>query len=451
MDDVSRWILFLLFLTFSFLFCAVETALVSINESKIKEMIQKNKQYKKVSDILLDQPMKRKIIWSNLTYLICICITIYHGYLLSYATLFGLLKKYLTAFQQETWFFWIDTIGLGIISFLISILISLVFANMLPRRIFSQHNEMFLLRLFRPIRVLSLLFRPLVFLIVKLSNGICLLFGIQNRLHEEYITEEEIRSMVEEGQEHGVIEQEEREMINNIFDFDNRTASDLMTHRTDVIAVEFHSKISDVVYYAINEGFSRIPVYENDIDNIKGIIYVKDLLCLVGCNSSEDFTLNDFIRKTIYVPEAKKCIDLFQIFKTKKIHMAIVVDDYGGTAGIITMEDLLESIVGNIQDEYDDEQEEVIQLNENTYLLDGSINLEKLNRLLQLELKGDDSDTDTIGGLITEMLGRIPDDNENPTIEISPFRFTVMLVEDRRIIKVKAQKIPPQQDQSEAS
>lgn len=254
------------------------------------------------------------------------------------------------------------------------------------------------------------------------------------------VLEEEIRSLVDEGEEQGYIEQQEREMIHNIFDFDGRTASDLMTHRTEVTAVELNDKISDVVYYAINEGFSRIPVYEGDIDNIKGVIYVKDLLCLVGCKASDDFKISDFIRNTIYVPEAVKCVDLFRTFKKEKIHLAVVVDDWGGTAGIITMEDIIESIVGNIQDEYDDEQEEIVCVDENTFLLDGGADLEEVEDALGIAFDADEYN-DTIGGFVIETLGRIPDDGETPEVEAFGFRFTVLLVEERRVAKVKAERL----------
>lgn len=272
---------------------------------------------------------------------------------------------------------------------------------------------------------------------------------LSKKVHDrpDEVLEEEIRSLVDEGEEQGYIEQQEREMIHNIFDFDDRTASDLMTHRTEVTAVELNDKISDVVYYAINEGFSRIPVYEGDIDNIKGVIYVKDLLCLVGCQASDEFKISDFIRQTIYVPEAMKCVDLFRRFKKEKIHLAVVVDDWGGTAGIITMEDIIESIVGNIQDEYDDEQEDLVCVDGTTYLLDGGANLEKLENELGISFETDE-DTDTIGGFIVETMGRIPDDGETPQIEAHGFRFTVLLMEDRRVAKVKAERLPPEEAQA---
>ncbi len=257
------------------------------------------------------------------------------------------------------------------------------------------------------------------------------------------VLEEKIRTLVAEGEEQGYFEQQERQMIHNIFDFDDRTAVDLMTHRTEVIAIEKGAKISDIVFHAINDGFSRIPVYDGDIDNIKGVIYVKDLLCLIGCQDADDFQVADFVRETIYVPEAMKCADLFRRFKKEKIHLAVVVDDWGGTAGIVTMEDILESIVGNIQDEYDDEGEPIIVLDEGGFLLDGAADLQEVCRALSITPPEEDEDaSDTIGGLIIDELGRIPDAGETPTIEAFGYAFRVLSVEDRRIVKVRADRLP---------
>lgn len=258
------------------------------------------------------------------------------------------------------------------------------------------------------------------------------------------VLEEEIRSLVDEGEEQGYIEQQEREMIHNIFDFDEQTAGDLMTHRTEVVAANLEDKISEVLYLAIDHGFSRIPVYDGVIDNIKGVIYAKDLLCLVGCQSYDDFKISDFIRKVIYIPEAMKGDDLFRLLKKEKIHLAIVVDEWGGTAGIVTMEDLLESIVGNIQDEYDDEEEIVTEIDADNFLFDGNAHLDEVQKLLGVTLEADE-DTDTLGGFVTEMLGYIPDDDQTPTVDVGGYRFSVLEMDERRVAKVQAMRLPAEE------
>ena len=179
------------------------------------------------------------------------------------------------------------------------------------------------------------------------------LFGFSVKPADDVVTEEEILMMVEAGNETGVIEESQREMINNIFEFDDTVVSDVMTHRTDIVGVGADDKIGDVVYLGINEGFSRLPVYEESVDNIIGILNVKDLLCLVGCEHSEDFNIRQFMRKAEFVPETAKCKDVLKEMTLKKTQMMVIADEYGGTSGIVTMEDLLEEIVGNIQDEYE--------------------------------------------------------------------------------------------------
>lgn len=257
----------------------------------------------------------------------------------------------------------------------------------------------------------------------------------------ENVTEEEILMMVDAGEEEGVIEQSQKAMINNIFEFDDMTVEDVMTHRVDIVAVAEDAQISDAVYHAINDGFSRIPVYKEDIDNIIGIIYVKDLLCLVGCKAIEDFSLQQFIREVLYVPETTKCRDLFKQFTEKKLHIAVVVDEYGGTAGIVTMEDLIESILGNIQDEYDDEEDEITKINDTTYTMEGSADWDDVAEILGLEVE-ENPDYDTVGGFLIDSLGRIPHEGEHPVVKVDGVEFTVLVVEERHIAKVRAVKTP---------
>jgi len=317
----------------------------------------------------------------------------------------------------------------------------------LPKRLAERQPEKFAFFSIPLLQLLRTLFFPFTWLLSSLSGGISRIGGKYSSEEEEDATEEEIRMMVDVGNEKGVIEESQKDMINNIFEFDDRTVEEVMTHRTAIIAVPKTATIGDIVYYAINEGFSRIPVYEDDIDNIIGVIYVKDLLCLVGCQATDDFNLSDFIRTVLYVPESNRCRELFKEFTEKKIHLAVVVDEYGGTAGIVTMEDLLEAIVGNIQDEYDDEEIEILQTDENVYVIDGGTDLEEIAEELNLEI-GENEDYDTLGGLITDILGRIPDAGETPTVQYQNVEFTVLEVEDRRIVKAKAVIHPVIQEES---
>ena len=295
------------------------------------------------------------------------------------------------------------------------------------------------------------IFLPLTGPIRGFSVGAARLFGADPRKTAETVTEEEIRMLVDTGSEMGFIEESQKEMINNIFEFDDTTVGDVMTHRTEIAAVEKDAKVSEVVYLATSEGFSRLPVYEKDLDNILGFIHVKDLLCLVGCQSSGDLNIADFIRPVSYVPEHTKCRNVFAEFKKSQTAMAVVVDEYGGTEGILTMEDILEAIVGEIEDEYDEEEKTIQKLDDNTYVVEGTVELEDLGDLLKIPFE-EDEDYDTLGGFMTHMLGRIPKEDENPGIEYEGDRFTVMLVEERRVAKVKIQRLdPPEKDEEETA
>ena len=256
--------------------------------------------------------------------------------------------------------------------------------------------------------------------------------------------------MVDVGNEEGSIEKDEADMIDNIFEFDDITAEDVMTHRTDIAAVENTATVKDVIQLAIEEGYSRIPVYEEDIDNIIGIVYAKDMLQCMN-ETSEQMShqpIAPFIRKAIFVPESNRCADLFKTFKEKKMQMAVVVDEYGGTSGIVTMEDLLESIVGNMQDEYDHEEDEYQKVSDRVFMLDGSMSVEDVEELLDTNI-GSEEDYDTLSGLITDKLDRIPAKDEHPVIRIGTVEFTVLMTEERRIAKLKAEILPETEQENE--
>ena len=252
-------------------------------------------------------------------------------------------------------------------------------------------------------------------------------------------TEKEILMLIDEGEEKGVIEESQREMITNIFEFDDMLASDVMTHRTEIEAIEINDEISQVVEKSITAGYSRIPVYEEELDNIKGVMYIKDLLKYVGKSIPKTLTIADVMRKAYFFPETKRCGDLFNEMTEKHLQLVFVCDEYGGVSGIVTVEDLLEAIVGNMQDEYDNEEEEIEQVNETTYTLDGTTDIEEVAERLGIELPN--GDYDTRGGFIMAELGRIPGEDESPIIEYEGYSFRVDTVDDRRIEKITAERL----------
>ena len=275
-----------------------------------------------------------------------------------------------------------------------------------------------------------------------ISKLISRIFGVSFTQKHDVVTEEDIRQMVDEGNETGVIEENQRDMINNIFDFGDVDVSDVMTHRKDIVAVEVNEKIADIVYIAINKGYSRIPVYEKTVDSIIGIIYVKDLLCLVGCEQSEDFTIKQFMRKVLYLPETCMCSDAFEALTKEKQQCAVVVDEYGGTAGFVSMEDILEEIVGNIQDEYDQEESYIRQIG-GAYLMKGLTPLEMIHDQLGIEFE---DDFDTLNGYLIYRLDRIPRQSESASVDIGGYTFRIISVRDNAISLVKVTKITDSQE-----
>lgn len=262
------------------------------------------------------------------------------------------------------------------------------------------------------------------------------------------VTEEDIIQMVEEGNETGVIEESQREMINNIFEFDDIVVSDVMTHRTEIVAVEVEEPISSVIHTVIQEGYSRMPVYQGNIDNIVGILMAKDLLCLAGQDNLEHYHIRHFMREVVFVPETAKCKHVLQEMALKKSQLAVVVDEYGGTAGIVSMEDILEEIVGNIQDEYDEEEIEMRKVSDAVYIIKGTADPDDILPQLGVTLP-EGREFDTMSGFVVELLGRIPEAEETPSVQYESVLFTVLLIEDNWVSKIKAQILQPEPPKEE--
>lgn len=254
------------------------------------------------------------------------------------------------------------------------------------------------------------------------------------------VTEADILQMVDAGEETGVLEESQKDMINNIFEFGDNTAEDIMTPRTDVEALDVEDSLFEALRIGVENGFSRIPVYQDDIDHVIGVLYVKDLLPYVGRPLPETLTVRSLMREAYFVPGSKNCQDLFEEMSEKHIQMAMVVDEYGGLAGIVSMEDLLESIVGSIQDEYDNEEEEIRQTGVNSFEVDGSLPIDEVSELTGVELP--EGDYETLAGFLIYQLGRIPSADENATVEYRGLEFVILTMDERRIETVHIQRFP---------
>ena len=436
-------ILVLLILT-NALFAASEIAVISLNDAKIEKMAEDGNKKAKTILKLVKNP-------SNFLATIQIGVTLSGFFSSAIAadnfadSLAGLFVG--TGISYAT----LRAIAFVVITLALSF-VTLVFGELVPKRIAMKKSEQLSFAVCGLLYGLSVICKPVVFILSKTTNGVARLFGVGPQDDTDEVTEEEIRMMIDVGKEKGSIEEMEGEMINNVFEFDDITVEEVMTHRTDVTAVSTTDTLEEIVELALSEGYSRLPVYEEDIDNIIGILYIKDLLKLVGKTQVSPFSARDYMRPAFYIPESNKCNDLFKEMTARKIQMAIVVDEYGGTSGIVTMEDLLESIVGEIQDEFDNEDEEISQIGEHAFLIDGATNIEDVNEALDISIP-ESEDYDSLGGYILSVIGRIPTGNDHAVINVDDVTFTILTVEERRIAKVKAvksvTKVPVHVEQAE--
>lgn len=343
---------------------------------------------------------------------------------------------------------WLQSTATVLITIVMSYF-SLVLGELTPKRIAMQASEQISYKIVGILLFFKSLFKPVVKLLTVSTNLLVRMLGYDPNASEENVTEEEIRMMVDAGEEKGVIEESQKEMINNIFDFDDVPVLEVMTHRTEMEAVEISDKIEDVVKLGCEKGYSRIPVYEDELDNIKGILYVKDLLPYVGKSMPAGKKISRMMREANFVPESKRCGDLFKEMTEKHVQMMIVSDEYGAVSGLVTIEDLLESIVGNIQDEYDNEEQDFVKVNDTTFNFDGTTNIDEVEE--QLDLKFPEGEYDTLGGFIMSELGHIPTEEEKAEVTFGGYSFKVLEVEERRIETVRAEKLPEQAEPENAA
>lgn len=317
---------------------------------------------------------------------------------------------------------------------------SLVLGELVPKRVAQNNPEKFANRVVGVITALGFILRPFIVLLTFSTNVVLRILRIDPTKTDRSVTEEEIRMMVDVGRESGNIHAAEKEMIENIFEFNDTTVSEVMTHRTNIVSLDVDSDYAEVLEVAVHEKYTRIPVYEDNIDNIIGILHIKDLLYHAAEGLSQPFSLRNMIRPPYIVPESKNVDALFREMQRDRIQLAVVIDEYGGTAGIITIEDLLEEIVGNMQDEYDEEEQEIIQKDQYTFIVSGMAPLDEVSEAVGLELP--DDDFDTLAGLVISLLGRIPDENEYPEVRFSNLHLKVLEMDEKRVSKVQLTIIP---------
>ena len=427
---LSQLIILAVLIFLNAFFAASEVAFISLNDTKIEKQAKDVNKKAKQIEKMLKTPSK---------FLATIQIGITLAGFLSSAfasdtfaeKLAPILFQCMPFFSLGVW----KSISIIIITIILSFF-TLVFGELVPKRLAMKNYEKIAFGTIGIIRAISIITSPFVKFLTLVTNSISKLFGVGEN-EEESVTEEEIKMMVDQGEEKGTIKEEEKELINNVFEFNDITASEIMKHRKDIFAVDINISNDELMEELSKEEYrySRIPVYDETIDEIKGILYIKDVLKNIG---KKNFKVKNVVKDAYFVSQTRLINEVFKELQKNKMQIAIIIDEYGGTAGLITMEDILEELVGDIYDEYDKEEKEFEKIDENTYIIVGSMPIYDVNKLLNANIP--EGDYDTLSGFLQEKLGRIPEEEENPIIETKEVTYKIEKYEDKRILKVKACK-----------
>ena len=415
-------------------FAATEVAVLSVNEARLRHDAEEG-------DKTAAQLLKLAESPNQFLSTIQVCITLagFLGSAFAADSFSGPLSQLILATGVSINEVLLDKICVIVVTLILSYF-TLVLGELVPKRI-GMHSPEKMARLgMKVLNVCSKLFRPVVWLLSVSTNGLLRLFGIDPDAEQESVTEDEIRMMVDMGGETGAIEEAEKEMIENIFEFNNLTAENVMTHRTDVTSIWVDEEW-DVILQTIREtGLSRFPVYNEDMDDIIGTLNTR--VFLLNTQAEQPKNVREMLREAYFVPETVPADQLFRNMQMKKIHMAIVVDEYGGMSGIVTMEDLLEEIVGNIYDEFDPQAEaEIVRVDDETWRVSGQAAIEDVADALSIELPLEE-DYDTFGGLIFSQFTTIPKDGSQPELDCHGLHILVEKIEDHRVDTALVKKLP---------
>ena len=411
MEDPGSWwliIILILLIAGSAFFSASETALTSLSKIRLRNMIDENVKNADKIQKLINNPNKLLssiLIGNNLVNNAA-------------ASLTTMLAVSMLGGQS----------GVGIATMVITIVI-LIFGEITPKTLAAQNSEKVSLRVVKMISGIVVILTPVVKVLNIVTNGLIKLLGGNVTQKTLTITEAELKTMVNVSHEEGVLEVDERRMINNVFDFGDSKAKDVMTPRTDMVCVEDDTTYDEIVAIFKEERFSRLPVYHESVDNIVGILYVKDIIVL----DEKNFKITQYMREPFFTYESKSISELFSEMRSNRIPAAIILDEYGGTSGFVTMEDMVEEIVGDISDEYDEQEQEIEVVKEDEFIVDGSTRLEDVNEMIGLRLESEDFDT--IGGYVIGILGTLPDGGE--VVETDGMKIIVEEVDKNRIEKLR--------------
>lgn len=428
-DPLPLWgtIVLLVIILINAYFSAVRKAIASVNKANIREMAEEgNSRAEKALKIIENLPdSKLSIRCLNVFLYMLFCLTALYSYV---GPVSGLLDRVIgnpgAAFGVA-----------AVLTFLISTVFLMALGEMVPRRIALQHTEGITVNGAVPVGILNVVMKPFMVLVWALSFVVLKVLRQRTDLNDNEYSEENIVEMLEAGRESGELKEEGKKMITGVFAFDDILAYEIMTPRTDVFAIDINDPADEYIDELMELRYSRIPVYEDDSDNIIGILYIKDYLIKAREDGFENVDIKSILRTPYFVPETKNIDSLFFELQKTKQHIAILIDEYGGFCGIVTMEDIIEEVMGDIDDEYDEEEEEIREIGRNLYIVEGSMDIDDLNEELGLNLESEDSET--IGGFLIELLGEIPDEeNIGKEIFFENCVFTIKTVKDRRIEQI---------------
>ena len=406
-------------------FSSAEMAIVSLNKNKLKILIEDGNKKAILLDNLLQEP-------SKFLSTIQVGITL-AGFFASASAATG-LSQYLSSALQPLNIPYSNQISMILITFLLSY-VTLVFGELIPKRIALRNSEKIALSSVGVVVFISRLFSPFVKFLTFSTNLVLTVLKMKEDNIEEKVSKEELRSLVEVGKEHGVINETEQEMIENIIEFDEKIAREIMIPRTKVFLIDKNISIHELFENKEIGKYSRIPVYENEADNIVGVLLTKDLMMEAYKKGFDNIKVADLLQEAYFVPETKNVNELFNEMQLEKKHITILIDEYGGFSGVVTLEDLIEEVMGNIADEFDDEDLSIRQLSRNKYLINGDVSLNDLNDNFHFELES--KYYDTLSGILIENLGYIPEDNEN----IEPITINGVVFKPQRVKNKKIEKV----------
>lgn len=420
-------------------FAASEMALVSLDSMHLNEKAENGDRKAKRILALLKDP-------SQFLSMIQICITL-AGFFNSASAATG-IAYYLGDFLNSIGIPGAQSIAAIVITILLSFF-TIILGELVPKRLALQNAEKFAYFASSLLWFTSKILHPFVVFLSWITNGILHIMGVSVENMEEQVTLNDIRSIVQVGQSQGLINPVEREMINSIIAFDDKFAEEIMTPRTEVFAIDISDPYTEYIDELLSARYSRIPVYDDDVDNIIGILYIKDYIQAAYHVGFDNIDIRKILRPAYFVPERKNINELFNELRAENRHMAVLIDEYGGFSGVVTMEDLIEEIVGDIDDEYDEDEPEIEKIDEFTYLAKGTLSIKELNFNIGAEIDEETEDYDTLGGLVLFILGRIPNENEKPFIDYQGIKLQVQQIENKRIQWVKINYHPENKEEDE--